>query len=157
MQGPNLYGIMGQTAGKVRLANATHPSVPHTKHRPCAIAAARAEVHEGHEDLRAPVGQHHIVHQVIRALTCLTSEILTCRDSSGIPSVMVRSFLSCTFWTWRQTTKSQWQQSTEVLSDLKNVFKFFSSFSNSVMIFFIFIFSIKLSETSISKPAKPSP
>ena len=33
MQGPNLYGIMGQTAGKVRLANATHPRVPHTEHR----------------------------------------------------------------------------------------------------------------------------
>ena len=57
MQGPNLYGIMGQTAGKVRLANATHPSVPHTEHRPCAIAATRAEVHEGHEDVRAPLGQ----------------------------------------------------------------------------------------------------
>ena len=57
MQGPNLYGIMGQTAGKVRVASATHPSVPHTEHRPCAIAATRAEVHEGHEDVRAPLGQ----------------------------------------------------------------------------------------------------
>ena len=57
MQGPNLHGIMGQVAGKVRLASATHRSLPCTQRRPCGIAETRAEVHQGYEDEWHHLGQ----------------------------------------------------------------------------------------------------
>ena len=43
MQGPNLHGIMGQQAGKVRPASATHRSVPCTRHRPTVPVAVRSQ------------------------------------------------------------------------------------------------------------------
>lgn len=70
MQGPNLYGIMGQTAGKVRLADTTHQRVPRTEHRPCAIAASRAEVHEGYEDVRGRMGQRDDVQLANKSQVC---------------------------------------------------------------------------------------
>ena len=70
MQGPNLYGIMGQTAGKVRLANPTHRRAPRTEHCPCAIAASRAEVHEGYEDVRTRMGQRDHVQLANKSQVC---------------------------------------------------------------------------------------
>ena len=70
MQGPNLHGIMGQVAGKVRLASATDRSVPCTRPRPCAIAARRAEVHQGHEDERDHLGQRDHVQLANKSQVC---------------------------------------------------------------------------------------
>ena len=70
MQGPNLHGIMGQVAGKVRPASATHRSVPCAQQRPFAIAAQRAEVHQGYEDERDHVGQRDHVQLANNSQGC---------------------------------------------------------------------------------------
>ena len=82
MQGPNLHGIMGQLAGKVRLASATHRSAC-TQHRPCAIAAKRAEVHQGHEDERDHVGQRDHVQLANNTQGCDQGCRIMSRRSQG--------------------------------------------------------------------------
>ena len=83
MQGPNLHGIMGQVAGKVRPASATHRRVPCTQHRPFAIAAQRAEVHQGYEDEWDHVGQRDHVQLANNSQGCDQGCRIMSRRSQG--------------------------------------------------------------------------
>ena len=83
MQGPNLHGIMGQVAGKVRPASATHRSGTCTQHRPFAIAAQRAEVHQGYEDERDHVGQRDHVQLANNTQGCDQGCRIMSRRSQG--------------------------------------------------------------------------